>query len=286
LATLKQIRRRIRSVENTRQITKAMEMVAAAKLRRAQGRAEAIRPYTAKMQEVLENLATSASVRTDPLFDVRDVKKRAWIVLASDKGLCGSYNTNVLRFQEDRLKDQDRSKVKLIPVGRRAVDYFRRRAWDVSDQFRGLGDQLNIALATALARHAVELYTDEEPERVDRVDLIFTHFVTMATRRVVEQPLLPIKPSGEKQAEKDYIFEPSAEEILRVLLPRYVEGRVRTAMADALASEHSARMLAMGNATRNADEMTKSLTLVMNNLRQAAITKELTEIAGGVEALK
>jgi F-type H+-transporting ATPase subunit gamma len=286
LATLKQIRRRIRSVENTRQITKAMEMVAAAKLRRAQGRAEAIRPYTAKMQEVLENLATSASVRTDPLFDVRDVKRRAWIVLASDKGLCGSYNTNVLRFQEDRLKEQDRSSVKLIPVGRRAVDYFRRRGWDVSDQFRGLGDQLSIALATTLARHAVELYTGPEAERVDRVDLIFTHFVTMATRRVVEQPLLPIKPSGEKQAEKDYIFEPSAEEILRVLLPRYVEGRVRTAMADALASEHSARMLAMGNATRNADEMTKSLTLVMNNLRQAAITKELTEIAGGVEALK
>jgi F-type H+-transporting ATPase subunit gamma len=284
VATVKQIRRRIRSVENTRQITKAMEMVAAAKLRRAQGRAEAIRPYTAKMQEVLESLATSASIRTDPLFEVRDVRRRAWIVISSDKGLCGSYNTNVLRFMEERVKGMDRASVAIIPVGRRALEYFRRRRWEPTDDFGALGDQLDIQLASRVAAYAVDLYRREE---ADRVDMIFTHFVSTATRRVVEQPLLPIKPpEGAAAVEKDYIFEPSAERILSTLLPRYVDGRVRTAISDALASEHSARMLAMGNATRNANDMIKDLTLLANKLRQGAITRELTEIVGGVEALK
>jgi F-type H+-transporting ATPase subunit gamma len=283
MATLKQIRRRIRSVENTRQITKAMEMVAAAKLRRAQQRAESIRPYTAKMQEVLSHLARSPSARNDPLFEIREVHRRAWIVIASDKGLCGSYNHNVFRQVELKLQGMDRSGVLLIPVGRRAVEHFRRRAWEMTDEFRELGDQLRIELAAALGRRAVELYRSGE---VDRVDLVFTHFITTASRRVVEEPLLPISPPEGETGEQEYIFEPSPEVILRILLPRYVEGRVRTALADALASEHSARMLAMGNATRNAEDMIKTLTLVRNRLRQAAITKEITEIVGGAEALR
>ncbi|MBD3334336.1 MAG: ATP synthase F1 subunit gamma [Candidatus Eisenbacteria bacterium] len=284
MATLRQIRRRIRSVENTRQITKAMEMVAAAKLRRAQTVAEAIRPYTSKMQEVLESLAQSPEIRVDPLFEVREVKREAWVIVASDKGLCGSYNANVFRRMEQRLAGRDLAEVRLIPVGRRALNFFRRREWAHSKDYPELGDQLDLSLATRLAREAAQLFATRE---VDRVQIVHTHFVSTASRRIVEEKLLPIEPpaAGEK-TERDYIFEPSAEEILRLLLPRYVEGRIRTAIADSLASEHSARMLSMGNATRNAGEMIRSLTLAANKARQAAITKELTEIVGGAEALR
>jgi F-type H+-transporting ATPase subunit gamma len=284
VATLKQLRRRIRSVESTQQITKAMEMVAAAKLRRAQQRAEAIRPFSEKMQQVLQSLAQSSDARTDPLFAVREVKRKAYILLASDKGLCGSYNANIFRHVESGLKSIDPGSVYLIPVGRRAREYFRRRQWEMTGEFTQLGDQLDPVLAMELGRLAVQMYQSEE---VDQVDLVYTHFITAASRTIVEEPLLPIKPpEGAAAEDLDYIFEPSAKEILSSLLPRYVEGQIRSAIADALASEHSARMLSMGNATRNAKDMIRSLTLLRNRLRQAAITKELGEIVGGAEALK
>ena len=283
MATLKQIRRRIRSVENTRQITKAMEMVAAAKLRRAQQRAESIRPYTSKMREVLQSLASSASIRTDPLFQVREVAREGWILLASDKGLCGSYNVNVSRELEKRIKGRDSAGVYLIPVGRRINDYFRRRAWEMDGTFRELGDQLDLNLASGLARRAVQLYREGA---LDRIRVVYTHFISAASRKVVEEQLLPIEPPQGSEGGLEYIFEPSAHAILGALLPRYVEGLVRTALSEALASEHSTRMLAMGNATRNAEDMIRTLTLVGNKLRQAAITKEISEIVGGAEALK
>ncbi|MDM7915335.1 MAG: ATP synthase F1 subunit gamma [Candidatus Eisenbacteria bacterium] len=302
MATLKDIRRRIRSIQSTQQITKAMEMVAAAKLRRATERAQAIRPYAMKMTTILENAAGAASELAHPLFDVREVRRRTVVVLASDKGLAGSYNANIFREAEIFTRPFDRSSLDLIPVGRRANDYFAKRGYQGSLRIVELGDRANLGKAQALARHLVDLYTRKE---TDEVVLLYTHFISMGTRRIVEERLLPIRPAAaegtsegkeegraegkeasEKRAARDYIFEPSPERIFRSLLARYVQTRVLTAMADALASEHAARLFSMSAATKNAGEVIQALTLVRNKLRQAAITKEISELVGGAEALK
>jgi F-type H+-transporting ATPase subunit gamma len=284
MATIKDIRRRIRSVSSTQQITKAMEMVAAAKLRRAQDRILSARPYAAKMTEVLGSLAAAAGERSDPLFDVREVRIRTYVVIASDKGLCGAFNANLFRHAETDLKGCDRAKIDLIPVGRRANDYFGKRGWNRSFRVPELGDQADLAVAQELARHLIGLYTRRE---TDAVDLLYTKFVSTGSRRIVQERFLPIVPeAGRHGIEKNFIFEPSPEAIFGDLLPRYIRTRVMTAIADSLASEHAARLISMGAATKNAGEMITALTLIRNKLRQAAITKEISELVGGAEALK
>lgn len=291
MPSLKDIRRRIRSVQSTQQITKAMEMVAAAKLRRSQSRMLAARPYAQTMSRMLESLAGAATERSDALFDVREVRRRSIVVIASDKGLCGSYNANVFRAVETALRGAERDAIDLIPIGRRATDYFRKRHWKGSYQIPELGDQLNAARAQALARHLIDLYKNKQ---TDAVEFYYTKFISTGSRRLEHAVFLPIKPEdaaeaaahGAKRHAKDYIFEPSPDAIFGDLLPRYVQTRVMAAIAESLASEHSARLISMGAATKNAGEMIAALTLVRNRLRQAAITKEISELIGGAEALK
>lgn len=264
-------------------------MVAASKLRRAQGRILAARPYATMMSSVLRSLAGAASEASDPLFEVRAVRRRTLVVIVSDKGLCGSFNANIVRMAEVALKEWDRSSIDLIPVGRRATEYFRRRSFSGSYQIPELGDQVSLEKATALARHLVALYRRGE---TDQVRFLYTRFITTGSRRIVEEDFLPIAPEGgagsqgRKGPAKDYIFEPSAEGIFSELLPRYVQTRVMAAMADSLASEHGARLIAMTAATKNAGEMISALTLIRNRLRQGAITKEISELVGGAEAVK
>lgn len=286
MATLKDIRRRIRSVQNTQQITKAMQMVAAAKLRRAQDRSLSARPYAAKMTAILRSLAQVPGERSDPLFEKREVRRRTLVVIASDKGLCGSFNANVLRQAETLLKASAGERIEVVAVGRRVVQFFARRSWSVGLTIPELGDQARFDRASSLARHIVDLYRKKE---TDRVEFLFTRFITTGTRRIVHETFLPIVPEedrGRAHATKDYIFEPSAEEIYADLLPRYVLTKVMSAMADSIASEHAARLMSMTAATANAGELIDSLTLVRNKLRQAAITKEISELIGGAEALK
>ena len=284
MATLKQLRRRIRSVQSTQQITKAMEMVAASKLKRAQERAVASRPYASRIYDMLESLTGAARSLSHPLFEARPGARRALVVVASDKGLCGSYNMNIFRTAERRVAEFGRDAVDLVAVGRRANQYFRKRGYSVPWSLPELGDQADPARARLLAGELARLFLEK---RVDQVELLFTRFVSTATRRVRMETLLPIgTASGEKARPKDYIFEPSPEALFEALLPRYVENRILQVLSESLASEHSARMISMGAATKNAKEVIDNLTLVLNRLRQAAITRELSEIVGGADALK
>lgn len=290
MATIKDIRRRIRSVASTQQITRAMEMVAAAKLRRAQERVVSARPYAEKMTEVLQNLAaaTAGSELQNPLFQVRAVSRRTVVVIASDKGLCGAFNANLFRAAEEHLRGIDRSVCDVIPAGRRPTSYFGKRGWKGSTSIHELGDSLDIEKARSLARHLITLYTEG---KTDQVDFLYTKFISVGSRRIVWETLLPIVPAkavagAEKGPTRDYIFEPSAEAIFDDLLPRYVQTRVLMAMGESLASEQAARLVSMSAATKNAGEMITALTLVRNKLRQAAITKEISELVGGAEALK
>jgi F-type H+-transporting ATPase subunit gamma len=285
MATLKQIRRRIRSVKNTGQITKAMEMVAAAKLRRAQDRALASRPYSQKTAEMLQSLAAAAENLSHPLFEQREVRHRTFVVIASDKGLCGSFNMNVFRHLERMVPPGERASVALCPVGKRATQYFGKRDWKRAGGLPVLGDQVQLMHARELANTLTQAFIEG---RTDSVQLVFTRFKTVASREVVIEDLLSIVP---KQAapggtRKDYIFEPDPEAIFQTLLPRYATNRVLQAIAESIASEHAARMLAMGAATKNAKEVLGQLQLQGNRLRQASITKEILDIVGGAEALK
>ncbi|MFN8549332.1 MAG: ATP synthase F1 subunit gamma [Candidatus Eisenbacteria bacterium] len=288
MATLKQIRRRIRSVKSTQQITRAMEMVAAAKLKRATDRALASRPYAQKAAEVLKSLAGATSDLSHPLFEERPVQKKLLVVLASDKGLCGSYNMTVFRRMENEHPRGSREGLLLYPVGKRSDAYFGKRPWTIHASMPELGDQTDPQKAKRLATELVQLYIDK---KVDRISLVFTRYVSVISRRVVEEQLLPIVPEtggahGQESKSENYIFEPSPEAIFESLLPRYVENRILQAMSESIASEHAARMVSMGAASKNAKEVIERLTLEGNKLRQAAITREISEIVGGVEALK
>jgi F-type H+-transporting ATPase subunit gamma len=288
MATLRDIKRRIRSVKNTQQITKAMELVAAAKLRRAQVRAIQARPYAQGMEEILANLTSALSAQGHPLVERRPATNRALFVFASNRGFAGSYNTAVIRYVEQRLKSEEGPQLKLVLLGRKPVDYFRRRGYPILETYPDLPDQASQEVAYRITERAIELFRSGE---VDAVDLVYTRFVSAMTRVVVRAPFLPIGESdapngGTASVMRDYIFEPNAAALISRLLPRYATMRVLSAFAEAFASEHSARMLAMGAARKNAGELIDELVLKRNRLRQASITKEISEIVGGAEALK
>ena len=281
MAGLRDIKRRIRSVKNNKQITKAMEMVSAAKLRRAQARLEAARPYGHKLQELLENLAGSAAEVAHPLFDVRPVNRRVLVLITADKGLAGSYNATVIRRAEAFLNSDEGRNTDLVTVGKKGRDYFRRRGLESKKHFQELGDQVDFAKATAISREIVELF---ETGAADEILVLGTRFISAMSRSVQIEKFLPIAPP-EGVETTGYIFEPNAEAIFGSLVPRFVGNRMLMSLLEASASEHGARMVAMGSASRNADEMIEKLTLLHNRARQAAITKEIAEIVGGAGAL-
>jgi F-type H+-transporting ATPase subunit gamma len=286
MASLRDIKRRIGSVQSTQQITKAMQMVAAAKLRRAQQRVEAARPYARKMQEMLESLATAASDLKNPLFDERPARKEALVLFTSDRGLCGSYNANLIRRAALFLKEKGKSGSLLIPVGKKGFDWFKSRPYATGDTFLDWQGNLDFDRVKGITRYLVDLF---ESEQVDRVHLLYTQFISTVSYRVTFEKFLPIVPPKQEDATAaadDYIFEPSPDAIFDQLLPSYAVTKVQTALAEALASEHGARMFAMSNATMNAGEMIERLTLVYNKARQTSITTEMLEIVGGAEALR
>jgi F-type H+-transporting ATPase subunit gamma len=284
MASLKDIRRRIRATKSMQQIFKAMEMVAAAKLRKAQARAQAASPYSRKISEMLANLAGAASELEHPLFKARPVRTTALLVITADRGFAGTYNTNVLRVAEQRMHAAAPGAVQLVMVGRKGRDYFRRRHVPMLASHTELPGEASLELARRLTRELTELFVSGQ---VDRVEILHSHYVNALVRRIQNEVFLPV--GGESQvkaADRGTIFEPDAETIFADLLPRYATAKLYSAMADALASEHSARMVAMGSARKNAGELVDGLTLRLNRLRQAAITKEIAELVGGAEALK
>jgi F-type H+-transporting ATPase subunit gamma len=291
MATIRDIKRRIKSVKSTQQITKAMELVAAAKLRRAQGRAVQARPYAEGMEQMLRNLAGTLNSMQHPLTEERPVKARALFVFASNRGFAGSFNASIVRYTEALLRGDEGPTLRLVIIGKRPHDYFRRRTYPVLHSYTDLGDQAHLDVAQEVTKRAIELYRSGA---VDAVDLVYTKFVSAMTREVVRMPFLPLGSAGVSDGTagatpavaRDYIFEPDAGELVGRLLPRYATTRMLQAFAENHASEHAARMLAMGSARKNAGELIDALVLKRNRLRQATITKEISEIVGGAEALK
>jgi F-type H+-transporting ATPase subunit gamma len=289
VATLRDIQRRIRSVQSTQKITRAMKLVAAAKLRRAQERIISARPYASKMAELLGNLVSTASAQDGdghPLLEQREGPRRQIVIITADRGLAGAFNSNVLRNSLAFIRGSNTTEVTVVVVGRKARDFYRRRPWTVKRDMIGFWDRLAYSHACELADYFMKQYLDNE---VDEVYLLYNEFRSVAVQRPVRQQLLPIpRTAGEAQATEsvDYIYEPSPQAILGDLLPRHVRMQVFRALMESLAGEYGARMTAMEAATKNAREMIDILTIQYNKARQEKITKELLDIVGGAEALK
>ena len=292
MAAVQDIKRRIRSVRNTRKITRAMELVAAAKLRRAQTRIEAMRPYAERMQELMVGVArASSSVRGLPLLQRRDAGTAAILPLTGDRGLAGAFNAQILReaFAEERRLREQGVEARWLVAGKKGASTLRFRRYEVVQAWTGFSDSPRYADAQAIAHRISERYSEQE---VDRVVVIYNHFESALTQRVVAQEVLPIPESlleGDDESTQallgDFIYEPEPEQILERLLPVYVETELYRALLESAASEQGARMTAMRNASKNAGELIESLTLQMNRARQAEITQEILEVVAGADAL-
>ena len=283
MANVRDIRRRIRSVRNTQQVTKAMKMVAAAKLRRAQDRILAARPYANQMLTVLNSLAMRANPDTHPLLAMRGTAKVEVLVVTADKGLCGGFNTNIIKKASAFLQEHGGRDISMHLVGRKGRDFFKKRGHKVTGEYVDLFRALKYEDAARIARNIMTRYIDKE---LDAVYLIYNEFKSVIQQRLVVERLLPIQSleTDEPAGAQDYIYEPTPQALFDVLLPRHVEFQVLRALYESAAAEFGARMSAMDAATRNADEMINSLTLFMNRVRQATITKEIIEVVSGAEA--
>jgi F-type H+-transporting ATPase subunit gamma len=295
MASVQDLKRRIRSIRNTRKITKAMELVASARLRRAQARIEAMRPYADRMMELMIGTArASTSVRGLPLLQRREEERAvAILTLTGDRGLAGGFNAQVIRhaLALGRQIESEGKRVRWLVSGRKGSSTLRFRRFDVAQAWTGFSDRPSYADAQAIAHRVAELYVSEE---VDRVVLVYNHFVSPLVQQVIEQDVLPI-PEEVLEAEEDLeqrqallgdlIYEPEPEQILERLLPVYVETELYRALLESAASEQGARMTAMRNASKNAGELIDTLTLAMNRARQAEITQEILEVVAGADAL-
>lgn len=290
--SLKTLRRRLRAVKSIRQITKAMEMVAASKLRRAQSALMAARPYAAKLQELLSHLAGGELLAHNPLFKERAGNRKILVLFTSDRGLSGSFNVNIIKAAEELMRSEPQTQWELICIGRKGRDHFVRRKAPILDSVINLGGKADLAEARRIARMLVDLFMEG---RADAVVLLYSEFISTVVYRPTSAQYLPLTPEAlgleaEGEAHKgydiDYILEPSAQEVFDQLLPRFLSSKIFITMAEVATSEHSARMIAMNNATKNCSEMVDSLTLKANKARQNAITRELLDIVAGAEALK
>lgn len=294
MATLRDIRTRIGSIKNIAKITSAMKMVAVAKMRRAQQNILSARPYAEKLSNMISLLAAAQENLTSPLFEQRkEVKNIALIVVSADRGLCGGFNANLLRSTQNHLKalakEYPDAKLHLITIGKRATDFFGKRETTIDAKYPGVFQRLDFGQAQSIGRSAVSGFLKGD---YDKVQIIVNEFRSIAKQEVTVHDFLPISPAktsgtaNEKKFNVEYIYEPSQAEVLDGILPKHLNMQIWRAMLESNAAEQAARMMAMENATRNAKELNRTLTLTYNKLRQAAITKEILEVVGGAEALR
>jgi F-type H+-transporting ATPase subunit gamma len=290
MPSLLDMRRRIKSVKNTQQITKAMKMVAAAKLKRAQDRVTAARPFALKMNEVLANLSANVGDFSHPLLDERGDENYLVVMISADKGLCGGFNTNLMKAAQTFMKENSSKQFEMIPVGRKGRDFFRRRNVQIVEEFVGLtgAGRIEYAEVQEIAQRVIKTFT--ENESIDKVFIVFSEFKSVLAQKPVVEQLLPVprnlettEETGKPQAE--YIYEQPAADIFGKLLPKQVETQIYRGILESIASEQGARMTAMDSASKNAGDLIGSLTLNMNRIRQAAITKEIIEVVSGAAAL-
>lgn len=285
MASLRDIKSRITSTQKTSQITKAMEMVYSAKWNKSVLNAKSFVPYMNKMQEVTASIAIGSKGFAHPMLQARPVKKTGYIVMTSDRGLAGAFNSNVLRhvFQTIQQKHQSNDEFAIIAIGRMARDFFAKRGMNVVLDIVGMSDHPTFSDIKDVTSSTVGMFADGT---FDEIHVYYTHYVSAISQEVMEKQLLPLTDISTSSKLTSYEFEPSAEEILEVLLPQYAESLIFGALLDSKASEHAARMTAMKNATDNAKELIRNYSLMYNRARQAAITQEITEIVGGAAALE
>jgi F-type H+-transporting ATPase subunit gamma len=296
VATLREIRRRVTSVKSTEKITKAMKMVAAAKLRRAQDALVSARPYARKMNELLRHLVTKVDLSIHPLLQEREVKRVVLVVVSGDRGMCGAFNGNIIKAAVDYLNThyssllKEPDGVRIVTVGKKATEYFLKRNYNLYTKYTGLFGNLHIGHARTIIQ---QLTDDYLIGKFDKVEVIYNEFKSVIQQRIVVEQILPIPPEQIQKtkdiralAQVDYIYEPSSVEIINVLLPKHLNFLMWHVLLESSTAEEGARMTAMNNATENAKELIRDLTLSYNKARQASITKELLEIVSGAEALK
>lgn len=289
MSNMRDIKRRIRSVKNTQQITRAMHMIAAAKLRKARENVDTSKDYFEKMNEIVKDAVTRVDNTADhPLLEKRDVKNVGYIVITADRGLCGGYNSNVIKKATELIK-RSNEESKLLVVGQKGRDYFRRQEENIIAEYLKIDENINYGEARNIALNALEMYRHGV---YDELHLVYTQFITTLSQKPVATKLLPVEAEDEvrfnkiSEEEEQFIYEPSPEGVLDIVIPKFIEASIFGALLESKASELSARMTAMDNATENAEELIGSLTLSYNRARQASITKEISEIVGGAEALR
>ena len=287
MPSLIDLRRRIRSVKNTQQITKAMKMVSAARLRRAHEKVLAARPYASLLTEmlgsILANQAEDEQALNHPLLARREENRILLLLLCGDKGLCGAFNSNALKASQRFLGEHSDTSVEFELIGRRGADFYRRREVSVAGEWLNVFSHVDFNVAQEISRKVMDRFVAAE---IDAVYLIYNEFKSVLAQTIVVNRMLPVKMPESAGGSREYIYEQKPEEIFRTLLPKYVETNIYQAMVESGAAEHAARMTAMDSATRNAEEMIDNLTLHLNRVRQASITKELIEVVTGAQALE
>ena len=283
MASLKDIRDRIKSVKSIQKVTSAMKMVAAAKVRKAQEKMEQARPYTSALEETINHILPDVNRDDLDLLNVREIKRKAYVIVSADRGLAGGFNSNIIKVSEKEIAEFGKENVDLFCIGKKARDHFKRRDYNIVESHIDFWSELNFDNAMMIGRSAIEHFTSG---KVDEIHVIYNYFVNMAQQEIKSEVLLPLSYGDEGFEEKDRLYEPSKEVLVSSLVPRHLNIQVWKYLLESYASEQAARMMAMENATTNAGDMIKSLTLEFNKARQAAITTEMLEIVSGAEALK
>lgn len=284
MPNLRDVKQRIRSVKNTEQMTKAMKLVSASKLRKAQAAIQTARPYAHKMRDVMNHLVARCNKDLHPLLDNRTGNRVLLVVITADRGLCGAFNSNIVKMTQELIKENTDREISLFIVGKKGLDFFQNRPYKIQDKYLGWTKDFEYLKAVEIGDMLAQLFIEN---KTDRIYMVYNEFKSIMQQEVIREQLLPIvsEEAGDDQL-TDYIFEPDEETILEDLLKRYMTTQIYRAFLESSASEHGARMTAMDSASRNAKEMIGELTLFYNRTRQAHITKELIEIVNGAEALK
>ena len=283
MASLKDIRDRIKSVKSIQKVTSAMKMVAAAKVRKAQEKMEQARPYTHALEDVIHHILPDVDRNMLDLLEVRDIKRKAYVIVSADRGLAGAFNTNITKIAQNEIDYFGKENVDLFCIGKKSRDYFKRRNYNIVESHIEFWNELNYDNAMMIGRSVVEHFTSG---KVDEIHVIYNYFINLAQQEVKSEVLLPLVYDDEDGIVKDKLYEPSKEKLVSSLVPRHLNIQIWKYLLESYASEQAARMLAMENATTNAGDMIKNLTLEFNKARQAAITTEMLEIVSGAEALK
>ena len=282
MANLKDIRDRIKSVKSIQKVTKAMKMVAAAKMRKAQDRMEQARPYTNSLDEIIHHILPDVDREVLPLLDEREIKRKAYVVVCADRGLAGAFNTNLLKVAQSEIDQFGKDNVDIFCIGKKARDYFTYRNYNIIESHIDFWAEMEFENAMMIGRSVIDHFTNSN---VDEIHVVYNYFVNVAQQEIKSEILLPLTYDSTENKVVDRLYEPSKESLVDTLIPRHLNVQMWKYLLESYASEQAARMLSMENATSNAEDMIKDLTLQFNKARQAAITTEMLEIVGGAEAL-